>query len=151
MARTYDRRVGVMVLGTNFGALTAATDKFVIPKDDLPTYEPFTRYYGQKHRRSTIFANTSSQITTLIQYDDHNTLSLDEHLKEIGVSKGILRQTLPSFDHRQPLDQQEQDQYDLNPTEKKAGSPSVDEVRKDVIQPTIVRYVGSRSSPTIPY
>lgn len=67
MAQTHDEaeldiNFSVMVLGTNFWPLQAPTDKFTIPKDILPTYERFTRYYGQKHQYD-FFVSSPSPVT----------------------------------------------------------------------------------------
>lgn len=71
MAQTHDETdldvtFSVMVLGTNFWPLTAPTDKFVIPKDILPTYERFTRYYGQKHQSVCFQVIQMSGILTIL-------------------------------------------------------------------------------------
>jgi len=55
MEQTHDQSeldVGfsVMVLGTNFWPLNPPDNKFTIPKEILPTYERFTRFYAQKHQ-----------------------------------------------------------------------------------------------------
>ncbi|KAG8914818.1 hypothetical protein FRC01_003898, partial [Tulasnella sp. 417] len=190
MAQTHDETeldvsFSVMVLGTNFWPLTAPTDKFVIPKDILPTYERFTRYYGQKHqgrkltwlwnysknelrtnylKEKYILTCSSYQMAVLVQYNDHDTLSLDELLEATGISKEILVQVLGVLVKAKILINEEQDQYDLNPSYKskkirvnlnlpikaevKAESAdvlkTVDEDRKYVIQATIVRVMKAR-------
>ncbi|KIO18686.1 hypothetical protein M407DRAFT_16223 [Tulasnella calospora MUT 4182] len=190
MAQTHDEQeldvtFSVMVLGTNFWPLTAPTDKFVIPKDILPTYERFTRYYGQKHqgrkltwlwnysknelrtnylKEKYILTCSSYQMAVLVQYNDHDTLSLDELLEATGISKEILVQVLGVLVKAKILINEEQDQYDLNPSYKskkirvnlnlpikaevKAESAdvlkTVDEDRKYVIQATIVRVMKAR-------
>ncbi|KAG8976089.1 hypothetical protein FRB90_009342, partial [Tulasnella sp. 427] len=144
MAQTHDEAdldvsFSVMVLGTNFWPLTAPTDKFVIPKDILPTYERFTRYYGQKHqgrkltwlwnysknelrtnylKEKYILTCSSYQMAVLVQYNDHDTLSLDELLEATGISKEILVQVLGVLVKAKILINEEQDQYDLNPSYK---------------------------------
>ncbi|KAG8957066.1 hypothetical protein FRC00_004506 [Tulasnella sp. 408] len=142
MAQTHDESeldvdFRVMVLGTNFWPLTAPRDEFIIPKDILPTYERFARYFGQKHqgRKLTWLWNysknelrtnylqenytlicSSYQMAALLQYNDHGTLSLDELLEATGVSKEILVQVLGILVKAKILINEEQDQYDLNPS-----------------------------------
>jgi len=182
-----DINFSVMVLGTNFWPLTAPTDKFNIPKDILPTYEKFTRYYSQKHQgrkltwlwnysknelrtnylKEKYLLNCSSyQMAVLVQYNDHETLSLDELLEATGISKEILVQVLGVLVKAKILINDEQEQYDLNPNYKskkirvnlnlpikaevKAESTdvlkTVDEDRKYVIQASIVRVMKARKT-----
>ncbi|KAG8904450.1 hypothetical protein FRB99_001710 [Tulasnella sp. 403] len=192
MATTHDEtdldiNFSVMVLGTNFWPLTAPSDKFNIPKDILPTYERFTRYYGQKHqgrkltwlwnysknelrtnylKEKYLLSCSSYQMAVLVQYNDADTLSLDELLEATGISKEILVQVLGVLVKAKILINEEQDQYDLNPNYKskkirvnlnlpikaevKAESAdvlkTVDEDRKYVIQATIVRVMKARKT-----
>ncbi|KAG8931290.1 hypothetical protein FRC03_005689 [Tulasnella sp. 419] len=191
MAQTHDDaddvNFSVMVLGTNFWPLTAPDNKFTIPKDILPTYERFTRYYSQKHqgRKLTWLWNysknelrtnylnqkymlscSSYQMAVLVQYNDADTLSLDELLEATAISKEILVQVLGVLVKAKILINEEQDQYDLNPNfkskkirvnlnipikaEVKAESAdvlkTVDEDRKYMIQATIVRVMKARKS-----
>ncbi|KAG8984440.1 hypothetical protein FRB95_009792 [Tulasnella sp. JGI-2019a] len=182
-----DINFSVMVLGTNFWPLTAPDNKFEIPKDILPTYERFTRYYGQKHQgrkltwlwnysknelrtnylKEKYFLSCSSyQMAVLVQYNDAETLSLDELLEATGITKEILVQVLQVLVKAKILINEEQDQYDLNPSYKskkirvnlnipikaevKAESAdvlkTVDEDRKYVIQATIVRVMKARKT-----
>ncbi|KAG8918581.1 hypothetical protein FRC01_001784, partial [Tulasnella sp. 417] len=154
----------IMVLSPNFWPLTAPTDKFVIPKDILPTYERFTRYYGQRHqgrkltwlwnysknevrtkylKEEYVLTCSSYQMAVLVQYNDHDTLSLDELLEATGISREILVQVLGVLVKTKILIVRGQDQYNLNPGEVKAESvdvlKTVHEDRKYAIEAAIVR------------
>lgn len=56
-------------------------------------------------------------MAVLVQYNDHDTLSLDELLEATGISKEILVQVLGVLVKAKILINEEQDQYDLNPSE----------------------------------
>ncbi|KAG9048974.1 hypothetical protein FS837_011525 [Tulasnella sp. UAMH 9824] len=190
MAQTHDEseldvKFSVMVLGTNFWPLTAPRDEFVIPRDILPTYERFTRYFGQKHqgrkliwlwnysknelrtnylKEKYILTCSSYQMAVLVQYNDHDTLSLDELLGATGISREMLEQVLSVLVKAKILINEDQDQYDLNhgykskkirvnlngpiKAELEAESAdvlkNVDEHRKYFIQATIVRVMKAR-------
>lgn len=55
-------------------------------------------------------------MAVLVQYNDHDTLSLDELLEATGISKEILVQVLGVLVKAKILINEEQDQYDLNPS-----------------------------------
>ena len=126
----------VMVLGTNFWPLNAPTNEYTIPREIQPTYDRFTRYYGDKHsgRKLTwlwnysknelrtnylaqkyILMTSSYQMAVLVQYNDHDTLSFDEIVTATAISKEILRQVLGLLTKAKILISEETDQYDLNP------------------------------------
>lgn len=132
-----DLNFSIMVLGTNFWPLNAPNHDFSIPKDILPTYERFQRYYGSKHsgRKLTwlwnysknelrtnylnqkyILMTSSYQMGVLVQYNDHDTLSLDELITATAISKDILSQVLGLLVKAKILINEETDQYDLNPS-----------------------------------
>jgi cullin 1 len=132
-----DLNFAVMVLGTNFWPLKPPEHEFIIPKDILPTYERFSKYYQQKHsgRKLTwlwnysknelrtnytnqkyILMTSSYQMAVLVQYNDNDTLSLDELMAATSISKDILTQVLAVLVKAKVLINEETDQYDLNPS-----------------------------------
>jgi cullin 1 len=134
-----DITFSIMVLGTNFWPLNAPAHEFVIPREILPTYERFTRYYQNKHsgRKLTwlwnysknelrtnylnqkyILMTSSHQMAVLIQYNTNDTLSLDELISATGITKELLVQMLGVLVKAKVLINEETDQYDLNPTFK---------------------------------
>lgn len=133
-----DLSFSIMVLGTNFWPLSAPTNDFHVPKDILPTYERFKNYYQAKHsgRKLTwlwnysknelrtnylnqkyILMTSSYQMAVLVQYNDFDTLSLDELVNATGVGKEILTQVLALLVKAKILINEEKEQYDLNPSE----------------------------------
>ncbi|THH28821.1 hypothetical protein EUX98_g5373 [Antrodiella citrinella] len=182
-----DINFSIMVLGTNFWPLTAQGGDFVIPADILPVYDRFSKYYQQKHsgRKLTwlwnysknelrtnylnqkyILMTSSWQMAVLLQFNDNDTLSLDELFAATNIQKDILKQVLALLVKAKVLINEETDQYDLNPNfkskkirinlnmpikaEQKAESTdvlkTVDEDRKYVIQATIVRIMKARKT-----
>ncbi|KAF9810538.1 hypothetical protein IEO21_06861 [Rhodonia placenta] len=182
-----DLNFTIMVLGTNFWPITATNNEYIIPADILPTYEKFTKYYQQKHsgRKLTwlwnysknelrtnytnskyILMTSSWQMAVLLQYNDNDTLSFEELATATAISKDYLKQVLAVLVKAKILINDEQDQYDLNPSfkskkirinlnapikaEQKAESADVlkivDEDRKYVIQATIVRIMKARKT-----
>lgn len=132
-----DINFSIMVLGTNFWPLNPPGHDFIIPTDILPVYDRFTKYYQQKHsgRKLTwlwnysknelrtnylnqkyIFMTSSYQMAVLTQYNDADTLSLDELAQATSISKDILKQVLASLTKAKVLISDETDQYDLNPS-----------------------------------
>ncbi|KAI6114120.1 Cullin-domain-containing protein [Pisolithus sp. B1] len=182
-----DINFSIMVLGTNFWPLSAPNNDFIIPPDIFPTYDRFSKYYQTKHsgRKLTwlwnysknelrtnylsqkyILMTSSYQMAVLLQYNKHDTLSLDELIAATAISKDILSQVLMLLVKAKVLVNEETDQYDLNPNfkskkirvnlnqpikaEVKAESSevlkTVDEDRKYVIQATIVRIMKARKT-----
>ena len=132
-----DVSFSIMVLGTNFWPLNPPGHEFIIPTDILPVYERFTKYYQQKHsgRKLTWLWNysknelrtnylnqkytlmtSSYQMAVLVQYNDSDTLSLDEIFNATAISKDILVQVLGLLTKAKILINEESDQYDLNPS-----------------------------------
>ncbi|KAG8808070.1 hypothetical protein FRC17_004145, partial [Serendipita sp. 399] len=182
-----DINLSILVLGTNFWPLNPPSHEFIIPREILPTYERFTRYYQNKHsgRKLTwlwnysknelrtnylnqkyILMTSSYQMAILIQYNNAETLSLDELFAATSISKDLLTQILGVLVKAKILINEETDQYDLNPNfkskkirvnlnlpikaEVKAEAvdvlKAVDEDRKYVIQATIVRIMKARKT-----
>lgn len=186
-AADLDVAFSAMVLGTNFWPLNAPAHNFNIPKNILPTYERFQRYYQSKHsgRKLTwlwnysknelrtnylsqkyILMTSSYQMAVLVQYNENDTLSLEELVTATGIPKDLLSQVLAVLAKAKILVNEETDQYDLNPSfkskkirvnlnqpikaEVKQESSdvlkTVDEDRKYVIQATIVRIMKARKT-----
>ena len=131
-----DISFSIMVLGTNFWPLNPPSHDFIIPTEILPVYDRFTKYYQQKHsgRKLTwlwnysknelrtnylnqkyIFLTSSYQMAVLCQYNDNDTLSLDELQQATSISKDQLKQVLATLVKPKILINEETDQYDLNP------------------------------------
>jgi cullin 1 len=132
-----DINFSIMVLGTNFWPLNAPNNDFNIPADILPTYDRFSKYYQTKHsgRKLTwlwnysknelrtnytsqkyILMTSSYQMAVLLQYNDNDTLSLDELVAATAISKDILVQVLALLVKAKILVNEEAEQYDLNPS-----------------------------------
>ncbi|KAG9308801.1 Cullin-domain-containing protein [Chiua virens] len=173
----------IMVLGTSFWPLNAPSD-FIVPPEILPTYDRFSKYYKSKHsgrnltwmwnyskhelrtnylNRKYILMTSSYQMAVLLQYNDHDTLSLEELWAATAISKDNLVEVLSFLVKVKILVNKEMDQYDLNPNFKskkirvglnqpiQAAESSkvlkaVDEDRKYVIQATIVRIIKARKT-----
>jgi cullin 1 len=137
-AAELDVAFSAMVLGTNFWPLNAPAHNFNIPKNILPTYERFQRYYQSKHsgRKLTwlwnysknelrtnylnqkyILMTSSYQMAVLVQYNENDTLSLDELVTATGIPKDLLSQVLAVLVKAKILINEETEQYDLNPSE----------------------------------
>ena len=132
-----DINFSIMVLGTNFWPLSAPNNDFIIPSDIFPTYDRFSKYYQTKHsgRKLTwlwnysknelrtnylnqkyILMTSSYQMAVLLQYNKHDTLSLEELIAATAISKDILTQVLTLLVKAKILINEETDQYDLNPS-----------------------------------
>lgn len=132
-----DITFSIMVLGTNFWPLNPPSHDFVIPVEILSTYDRFQKYYQTKHsgRKLTwlwnysknelrtnylnqkyILMTSSYQMAVLLQYNQNDTMSLDELVAATAISKDILTQVLAVLVKAKILINEEQDQYDLNPS-----------------------------------
>ena len=134
-----DMTFSVMVLGTNFWPLSPPKDAFmIIPTDIQRTYNRFQKYYQTKHsgRKLTwlwnysknelrtnylnqkyILMTSAYQMAVLLQYNNNDTLSLDELATATNVGKGLLMQVLQPLAKSRILINDETDhQYDLNPS-----------------------------------
>ncbi|KAG9313192.1 Cullin [Chiua virens] len=132
-----DINFSIMVLGTNFWPLNAPNNDFIVPPEILPTYDRFSKYYQTKHsgRKLTwpwnysknelrtnylnqkyILMTSSYQMAVLLQYNNHDTLLLEELQTATAISKDILVQVLSLLVKAKILVNEETDQYDLNPS-----------------------------------
>jgi cullin 1 len=132
-----DITFSIMVLGTNFWPLNPPSHDFVIPPEILTTYDRFSKYYQTKHsgRKLTwlwnysknelrtnylnqkyILMTSAYQMAVLLQYNQNDTMSLQELGNATAVSKDILSQVLAVLVKAKILINDETDQYDLNPS-----------------------------------
>ncbi len=126
----------ILVLGTNFWPLNAPNHGFSIPVELISTYERFQKYYQSKHsgRRLTwlwnysknelqtnylnqkyILMTSAYQMSVLVQYNRHDTLTMDVLVAATSISQDILSQVLAPLVRAKILVNDEKDQYDLNP------------------------------------
>ncbi len=131
-----DINFSVMVLGTNVWPISAPDHEFIIPKEINVTYGRFTKYYQTKHsgRKLTwlwnysknelrtnylnqkyILMTSSYQMAVLVQYNTHDTMSLDELVAATSIRKDLMMQVLALLVKAKILVNEEQEQYDLNP------------------------------------
>ncbi|KAK0487301.1 Cullin [Armillaria novae-zelandiae] len=182
-----DVTFSVMVLGTNFWPLNPPSHEFTAPREIYPTFDRFQKYYQTKHsgRKLTwlwnysknelrtnylnqkyILMTSSFQMSVLVQYNNHDTLSLSELVTATSIPKELINQVLAILVKAKILINEESEQYDLNPgfkskkirvnlnqpikAEVRAEATevlkNVDEDRKYVIQATIVRIMKARKS-----
>ena len=132
-----DITFSVMVLGTNFWPLNPPKDGFIVPTDIQLTYDRFQKYYQTKHsgRKLTwlwnysknelrtnylnqkyILMTSAYQMAVLLQYNNNDTLSLEELSTATNVGKDLLTQVLQPLVKSRILINDETDQYDLNPS-----------------------------------
>jgi len=132
-----DINFSIMVLGTNFWPLNPPPHDFVIPAEILATYDRFQKYYQTKHsgRKLTwlwnysknelrtnylnqkyILMTSSYQMAVLLQYNQNDTMSLEELTTATSISKDILSQVLAVLVKAKILINDETEQYDLNPS-----------------------------------
>ncbi|THV05232.1 Cullin-domain-containing protein [Dendrothele bispora CBS 962.96] len=182
-----DVSFSIMVLGTNFWPITAPAHDFTIPSEIMPTYNRFVAYYGVKHsgRKLTwlwnysknelrtnylnqkyILMTSAYQMAVLVQYNKHDTMSLQELITATSIPQQLLTQVLELLVKAKVLVNEETDQYDLNPgfkskkirvnlnqpikaevkSETTEVLKTVDEDRKYAIQATIVRIMKARKT-----
>ena len=132
-----DITFSIMVLGTNFWPLSPPTHDFVIPAEILTTFNRFQQCYQTKHsgRKLTwlwnysknelrtnylnqkyILMTSSYQMAVLLQYNQNDTMSLDELVKATEITKSHLVQVLAILVKAKILHNEEEGQYDLNPS-----------------------------------
>mgnify|MGYP001467981004 CR=1 FL=1 len=127
----------IMVLGTNFWPLHPPAHEFTVPQEIFPTYDRFQRYYQMKHagrklswlwnysknelqtnflNQRYIFMTSSFQAAILLQYNRHDTMSLEDLCAATSIPKDHLVQVLALLTKAKVLITEETDQYDLNPS-----------------------------------
>ena len=132
-----DIAFSIMVLGTNFWPLNPPSHDFVIPPEILSTYDRFSKYYQTKHsgRKLTwlwnysknelrtnylnqkyILMTSAYQMAVLLQYNQNDTMNLQELGNATAISKEILSQVLAVLVKAKILINDEAEQYDLNPS-----------------------------------
>ena len=127
----------IMVLGASFWPLSAPDSKFNIPMDILPIYHHFSQYYQTRHSRKEltwlwnysknelrmnmnhlnqkyILMTSSYQMAVLLQYNNNDTLSLDELATCTAISKDVLTQVLATLVKANILINEGKDWYNLN-------------------------------------
>lgn len=130
-----DVKFSVMVLGTNSWSLNAPSSDFIIPPEIFPTYDRFQNYYQVKYsgrrltwlwnysknelrtnylRQKYILMTSSYQMAVLLQYNENDSLSLNELVAATLISKDILAQALSLLVRRKILINEGNDQYDIN-------------------------------------
>ena len=138
MARDHDNmdiNFSIMVLGTNFWPLDPLDSKFDIPTDVSPLCNHFSEYYRRKHSRRKLvwlwdysknklrmnylnqeytLMTSSYHMAILLQYNDHNTLTLGELVTATVINKDVLMQDLKLLVNAGVLINKEKDWYDLN-------------------------------------
>ncbi|KAI6114147.1 Cullin [Pisolithus sp. B1] len=166
----------IMIFGMNCWPLRLPNTGFIIPPEILSTYERFSEHYQMRHNgrkltwlwnhsraeltanylnRKYILMTSSYQMAVLLQYNQYDTLTLDELIAATAINRDILTKALMPLVKAQILISQTTDQYDLNPTkirvnlsqsirvEMRVDSTevlnAVSEERKHVIQAAIVR------------
>ncbi|KAK7040956.1 ubiquitin ligase (cullin) of SCF [Paramarasmius palmivorus] len=180
-----DLTFSIMVLGTNFWPLNPPPHEFIIPTEILPTYNRFQQYYQSKHsgRKLTwlwnysknelrtnylnqkyILMTSSYQMGVLVLFNKNETLGFEEIWAGTMIEKEHLRQVLGLLVKAKVLVNEEEGQFDLNPSfkskkirvnlnlpikaEVKAESKdvlkTVDADRRIAIEATIVRVMKAR-------
>jgi cullin 1 len=131
-----DITFSVLVLRTSIWPLNPPKDGFIVPTDIQVTYDRFQKYYQQKYsgrkliwlwiysknELQTNYLNekytlmtSAYQTAVLLQYNNNDTLSLDELSTATNVGKYLLTQVLQPLVTSRLLINDETDQYDLNP------------------------------------
>jgi cullin 1 len=127
----------IKILGMNFCPLNPPTGDFVTPTEIAITYDHFQKYYQTKHsgRKLTwlwnystnelltnylnqkyILVTNSYQMAVLLQYNRHDTLSLNEIQAATAISNNTISQVLSQLVKAKILISQKKEQYDLNPS-----------------------------------
>ncbi|RSH90827.1 hypothetical protein EHS25_010002 [Saitozyma podzolica] len=123
-----------MVLGTNFWPLAPQATDYSVPREILPTYERFVKFYGEAHNgrkltwlwhvsktelRTTylyqkyIFMTSAYQMAILVQFNENDSLTYRDIQTATRISETILKPQLALLVKAKVL-LQEDDTYDLN-------------------------------------
>ena len=126
----------IMVLGSNFWPITPLPHDFVVPTAILSAYNRFQKYYQIRHsgrkliwlwnysknelctnylNQNYILVTSSYQMAVLVQYNQNDTMSLDELVTATAISKEILIQVVAVLVRSNILTNEVAEQYDLNP------------------------------------
>ena len=76
---------------------------------------------ANKFNPKYILMTSSWQMAVLLQYNNQDTMSLDELVTATGVSKDYLKQVLGLLVKAKILHSDDNDQYDYNPSESRRG------------------------------
>ena len=129
-----DINFSIMIVGTNLWPLHVPNN-FIVPPEIRPVYDQFSKYYKTKHsgrkltwlwnysrnelrttylNKKYVLMTSSYQMAVLLQYNDHDTLSLDEVATATAISKSILVPVLSLLVRGKILLCVEGDHYCLN-------------------------------------
>ena len=130
-----DINFSIMVLGAYFWRLNALNSGFNIPADILSIYNHFSEYHQRKysgrklvwlwdHSQNELRTNylnqeytlmtSSYQMVILLQYNNHDKLTLDELTTATAINESALLKDLTSLVKGGILTNKEKDRYDLN-------------------------------------
>ena len=130
-----DINFSIMVFEANFWPLYVPDSRFNVPADILPLYNRFSEYHrreqpGRKlawlwnYSRNEIRTNylnreytlvtSSYQMAIMLQYNDHDTLTLDELATATAIDERALKRALRRLVNGDVLIKKEKDRYDLN-------------------------------------
>jgi len=131
-----DINFSIMALRANFWPLKAPESEFNIPADISSLYSRFSEYHRRKysgrklvwlwdHSSNKLSTNyfkqeytlmtSSYQMAVLLQYNDRDTLTLDQLVTATAINKDVLMQDLAILVKTKILINKEKDRYDLNP------------------------------------
>jgi cullin 1 len=132
-----DITFSIMVLGANFWPLNLPTHDFIIPTEIAITYDRFQKFYRTIHsgrkltwlwnysenelrtnylNKKYILTTSSYQMAVLLQYNKHDTLSLNEIQTATAIPPNILSPVLGLLVKTKVLINEKEDKYDLNPS-----------------------------------
>ncbi|KAG5732719.1 Cullin-1 [Termitomyces sp. T112] len=126
----------IVALAINMWTSKIPEHEFIIPREILPTYTRFSQYYEHKFQgrklvwlwnysknelttnylnQKYLLLTSTYQTAILLQFNNNDTLSLDELFEATSIPKDYLEQILALFVKAKLLIHEETDQYDLNP------------------------------------
>jgi cullin 1 len=125
----------MMVLDTNFWPLSPPKDGFIVPTDIRLPYDRFQEHYQRMYsnrnlmwlwnysknelltnylNRKYILMTSAYQMAVLLQYNNNDTLLLDELATATNVGRDVLTQVLQPLVRSRVLISERDGQYDLN-------------------------------------